>query len=77
MLLPAVTAQDVVLAIHISAVVIGFGVTFAYPLFFAVLSNVPLAHRASFHRAQEFVGQRLISPALVVIIGAGAYLATD
>ena len=36
MLVPAVTFYTFVLALHIAAIVVAFGVTFAYPVMFAV-----------------------------------------
>lgn len=74
---PAIAFYDVVLFIHVSAVVIAFGVIFAYPVIFSVLGRRPVAERAGFHEAQRVIGQRLISPALLVVVLAGAYLASD
>ncbi|HEY2636681.1 MAG TPA: hypothetical protein VGI54_04775 [Solirubrobacteraceae bacterium] len=75
MLAPALEFYNVVLALHIAAVVVTFGVTFAYPVIFAVAAktpeNLPFAYRA-----EKAVGQRIIAPGLVVIIFAGAYLAS-
>lgn len=76
-MLPAIAFYDVVLFVHVSAVVIAFGVIFAYPVIFSVLGRRPVAERAPFHDAQQAVGRRLISPALLVVVLAGAYLASD
>ena len=73
----AITFYDVVLWLHIMAVVVAFGGTFAYPLSLAYVRRIPLGERASFHRMQALIGQRLIGPASVVILLAGAYMATD
>ena len=59
------------------AVVIAFGGAFTYPVWFRFVKDAPLADRVMFHRAQAFIGQWVISPGLLVIILAGAYLATD
>src|SRR3954471_19686536 len=73
----AVTFYDVVKWIHIMAVVIAFGGAFLYPVWFRFVMNAPTEQRAFFHRAQAFIGQWIISPGLLVIVLAGAYMATD
>jgi hypothetical protein len=73
---PAVAFTQIVLAIHIAAVVVGFGVTFAYPLFGAIGARMDPRAMPWFHRMQNVVGQRLISPSLAVILIAGIYLAS-
>jgi hypothetical protein len=76
-LVEAVAFWQVVLAVHILAVVVGFGVAFAYPLF--VVAGGRLDPRAMpwFHRMQQLIGRRLISPGLGVVLVAGIYLASD
>jgi hypothetical protein len=76
MLAPAVMFWQVVLAIHIAAVVVAFGVTFAYPIF--ILAGAKLDPRGMpwFHRAQQLVGRRLIDPGLGLVLLAGIYLAS-
>jgi uncharacterized membrane protein len=73
---PAASLYDVVLAIHIMAVVVAFGVTFAYPVMFVVAARndprgVPLLHRI------EYTTERwLVNPGLLVVLLAGIYLAS-
>jgi hypothetical protein len=76
-LVEAVAFWQVVLAVHILAVVVAFGVTFAYPLF--VLAGARLEPRAMpwFHRMQQLIGRRLISPGLGLVLIAGIYLASE
>src|SRR3954470_3169479 len=76
-MLLAVTLYDVVKWIHIMAVVIAFGAAFTYPVWFRSVMNAPTDQRAFFHRPQAFIGQWVISPGLLVIVLAGAYMATD
>lgn len=76
MIVTGVTFTQIVLAIHIAAVVVGFGVTFAYPLFYAVGTRLDPRAMPWFHRMQRVIGQRLISPSLLVIVVAGIYLAS-
>jgi hypothetical protein len=72
----AITFQDSVLAVHIMAVVVAFGVTFAYPLIFAAVEKADRRALPAIHRAELLVGQRLIQPGLGVVVIAGIYLAS-
>jgi hypothetical protein len=67
---------QVVLAIHIVAVVVALGVTFSYPLIGAVAVRMDPRAMPWYHRTQELVGKWLISPGLVVVLVAGIYLAS-
>ncbi len=71
---PAVTFYSVVLVVHILAVVIGFGVTFAYPVMYAVGVRTEPRSMPGLHRIQDHVGKRVISPGMVVVLAAGIYL---
>jgi hypothetical protein len=73
----AVSFYDVVLWIHVTAVVVAFGALFAYPVFLAVNARAPLAQRAALHRAQIAFSKRVTGPAIGVVLLAGVYLATD
>jgi hypothetical protein len=75
-LVQAVAFWQVVLAIHIAAVVIAFGVVFAYPVFVFVGSRIDRRAIPWFHRMQQQVGRRVISPGLLVVLVAGIYLAS-
>jgi hypothetical protein len=73
----AASAYELVSALHIMAVVIAFGWTFALPIVYAVAvksdpRGLPLLHRIEF-----MVFRWLLNPALVVILGAGIFLASD
>jgi len=73
----AIRSYDIVLWLHITAVVTAFGALFAYPVFLAVNAKAPLAQRTAFHRVQIAFSQRITGPAIAVILLAGVYLATD
>src|SRR6059058_3599569 len=73
----AVTFYDVVKWLHIMAVVVAFGGLFTYPVWYRFVLAASPADRVMFHRAQGFIGQWVISPGLLVIVLAGAYMATD
>ena len=66
-----------VLAVHILAVVAGFGVIFAYPVFALAGARLDPHAMPSFHRMQQLVSRRLTNPALGVVLVAGIYLASD
>jgi hypothetical protein len=78
MALPAGTVRfyDVVVWIHVTAVVVAFGALFAYPLFLTVNARAPIAERASLHRLQIAFSKRITGPVIVVILAAGIYLAS-
>ena len=73
----AVQLYDVVLWVHITAVVAAFGALFAYPIFLAVNAQAPLTERAGLHRMQIAFSKRVTGPVIGVILLAGIYLATD
>src|SRR5436305_12950196 len=76
MLLSGVAFYQVVLAVHIMAVVVAFGVTFAYPLFGLIGQRLDPRAMPWYHRMQVLIGQRLVSPGLLVVLVAGIYLAS-
>ena len=77
MVLLAVRLYDVILWIHITAVVTAFGALFAYPVFLAVNAHGPIAQRAALHRSQIAFSKRVTGPTIGVVLLAGAYLASD
>jgi hypothetical protein len=77
MLLLGASFPDAILAIHILAVLVAFGVTFAYPLFDRVGGRLDKRSMPWFHRLQQTISRRLTNPALGVVLAAGIYLATD
>jgi uncharacterized membrane protein len=77
MLIPAIVFYDVVLFVHVLAVVLAFGVVFAYPLLEAYIRRTSPGDVVVLHRAQVFLTRRLITPSMVVILAAGLYLALD
>ena len=61
---------------HIAAIVIAFGVTFAYPVMYAVGIRAEPRSMPGFHRIQDSVGKFVISPFLGLALLAGIYLAS-
>ncbi|MCW3021983.1 MAG: hypothetical protein JWR30_1305 [Conexibacter sp.] len=72
----ALAFYDVVVAIHVMAVVATFGVIFAYPIFVPWLRRTHPEAMPAVHHAQDRVGRLLISPGIGVVLIAGIYLAT-
>jgi uncharacterized membrane protein len=75
-LVATITFTQVVLAVHILAVVIAFGGVFAFPLMFgvAVRSNPEVIPWLL--RTRQQVGRFLINPGLLFVVLAGIYLAS-
>ncbi len=71
----AAALYDYILALHIMAVVVGFGVTFAYPIIFAVGSKRDPRSLPVLHRIEYTIERLLVNPGLLVVFAAGAYLA--
>lgn len=72
----AVTGYDVVLAVHIIAVVVAFGFFFTVPVFYVVARRDPRS-LPILHRIEYTVERVIVNPALLVILLAGIYLAGD
>jgi uncharacterized membrane protein len=77
MLVQAAAFWQFVLALHVLAVVAGFGVIFAYPVFVLAGARLDPSAMPWFHRMQQLVSRRLTNPALGVVLIAGIYLASD
>ena len=73
----AIVFYDVVLSVHIVAVVVAFGVTFTYPLIYAVAAHSDWPQRAALHGVQQRISRRYISFGLLAVVLAGVYLASD
>jgi uncharacterized membrane protein len=67
---------DVVVAVHVMAVVAAFGVTFAYPVFVPWLRRTHPEAMPAVHDSRDRLGRLLMSPGMGVVLIAGIYLAT-
>jgi uncharacterized membrane protein len=74
---PAVLFYNVVLAVHIAAIVIAFGATFAYGVMVAVFARTAPEGVPAFHRSQQRLDQVIITPFATLALVAGAYMASD
>jgi len=73
----AVTTYELSVFLHIAAVVVGLGATFAESITFPVAMKLDRRHLPYVHRLQLAINQRLTSPALVVVLATGIYQTTD
>jgi uncharacterized membrane protein len=73
----AVQFYDVSVFVHVSAVVVGFGATFAESIMFPVAMKVGKQHLPYVHRLQLAINQRFAAPALLLIIITGIYQTAD
>ena len=72
-MLAAITAYNISLFIHITAVVVGFGATFAESILFPVALKLGTRHLPYVHRLQLAINQRFATPALVIVLITGIY----
>lgn len=73
----AVTFYDVVVWLHVSAVVVAFGPTFAFGIYIAMTArNHPRSIPAALE-AQNAVNRSLVSLGAIVVLLSGLYLAAD
>jgi Predicted integral membrane protein (DUF2269) len=73
----AASAYEVVMAFHVMAVVIAFGWTFALPFFYAIAVKRDPRSLPLLHHVELMVSRYLLNPALLVILGAGIFMASD
>lgn len=72
----ALSAYSVVLAVHIAAVVAAFGLPLAYPLLLPYVRSRHPGAMAAVHDVQHRLNQRVTAPGTLVILLAGAYMAS-
>ncbi len=73
----AASAYEIVLAVHIVAVVVAFGWTFALPIMFVVAAKADPRSLPVLHRIESTVSRFMLNPALAVIVAAGIFMASD
>jgi uncharacterized membrane protein len=73
----AVTSYEFSVFLHIAAVVVGFGATFAESITFPVAMKLDKRHLPYVHRLQLAINQWLTTPALVVVLATGIYQTSD
>jgi uncharacterized membrane protein len=73
----AITGYEFSLWIHITAVMVGFGATFAEALMFPVALRLDPRHLPYVHRLQLAINQYLATPALVIVLATGFFQVAD
>jgi hypothetical protein len=76
-LAPAVSFSQVALAVHIAAVLVAFGVTFAHPLMVILSERIDRRAIPWAHRLEQALGRWLVNPGLTLVLIAGIVLASD
>jgi uncharacterized membrane protein len=69
-----ITAYNVGLFIHVLAVVLAFGPTFGYGFFIGFADTRAPTAVPAVHRAVRLTNLLLVTPAMIVVLGAGIYL---
>jgi hypothetical protein len=73
----AVTTYDLSVFVHVSAVMVGFGATFAEAIMFPVALQVGVKHLPYVHRLQLAINQWLAGPALAIVLLTGIYQVSE
>ena len=68
---------DVIVWLHVSSVVVGFGPTFAFGLYLAVAGRRYPRSMPAILDAQCTISRTMVTIAALVILGSGIYLAAD
>lgn len=76
MVAATITDYSVGLFIHILAVVVAFGPTFAYGIIFSVMPQHPRATPALFDAIRK-VDNYLVNPGMIIVLLAGIYLMAE
>jgi hypothetical protein len=67
---------EVVLAVHIIAVVFAFGATFAYPVLLGAVGKADSRSLPALYKAIHAISVKVIMPGLAIVVICGIYLAS-
>jgi uncharacterized membrane protein len=73
----AISAYEISLSLHIAAVVVGLGSTFALSVTFPVALSLDARHLPYVHRLSLAVNRYLASPGLLIVLVTGFYQVED
>ena len=73
----AITSYEFSMFLHITAVMVGFGATFAESVMFPVAMRLNVRHLPYVHRLQLTINQFFALPALVIVIASGFYQVSE
>ena len=68
---------DLMVFVHVTAVVVAFGATFAYPFFQTVVERTSPRSVPAMFRAMHATSRYLVVPGALVVLAAGLYLTID
>jgi Predicted integral membrane protein (DUF2269) len=77
MIFAEIDAYSLSVFLHVSAVVVGFGATFAEAIMFPVAMKAGVRHLPYVHKLQLAINQRLATPAMVIVILTGVYQTSE
>lgn len=73
----ALRFYDAIVALHVMAIVVAFGVVFTYPVVLPWLRRTHPGSMTVAHQVQGRLGRYVITPAATLALLAGVYLASD
>jgi uncharacterized membrane protein len=73
----AISLYDISVFIHVTAVMVGFGATFAEAIMFPVAMRAGRNHLPYVHRLQLAINQRMAGPALLIVLLTGFFQTAD
>jgi uncharacterized membrane protein len=73
----AVTSYEFSVFLHITAVVVGFGATFAEAIMFPVAMSMDKRNLPYLHRLQRSINTWLATPGLLLVLATGLYQTSD
>jgi uncharacterized membrane protein len=76
-MLAAIDAYSISVFLHVSAVVVGFGATFALAVAFPLALRIDVRHLPYIHRLSLAINQRLAGPALLIVLATGIFQVID
>jgi uncharacterized membrane protein len=76
-MIAAIDAYSISVFIHVSAVVVGFGATFALALAFPLALRMGTSYLPYMHELSLGINRRFAGPALLLILITGVYQTTD
>ena len=76
-MIAGVTFYNVVLAVHIAAVVFAFGATLAYPVLLGTIAKADSRALPALYKALHAISTKVIMPGLALVLICGIYMASD
>jgi uncharacterized membrane protein len=76
-MLAAIDAYSISVFLHVSAVVVGLGATFALAVAFPLATRLDARHLPFVHHLSLMLNQRITGPAVLVIVATGIYQTID